>query len=171
MRLLLAADLLSPNVGLIFWIGLVFLLLVFLLGKFAWPAITAALREREHTIESSLMQAERALNEAKQLSADNEKARREAQAEARQLLTEAKAQADALRAEEVEKTKAAVQSMKAQAEADIERQKQQAIADLRSEVAELAVEGAEKILRQNLDRDAQKRLVEGFITDLPGRAS
>ena len=171
MSLLLAASLLSPNVGLIFWIGLVFLLLLFLLSKFAWPAIASALREREHTIESSLLQAERALAEAKQLSADNERARREAQAEARQILAEAKTAADELRASDIEKTKADIQHMKAQAAADIERQKQQAIQELRSEVAELAVEGAEKILRQNLDRAAQQRLVEGFIADLPGRAS
>ncbi|MDX1530097.1 MAG: F0F1 ATP synthase subunit B [Rhodothermales bacterium] len=167
MTLFLAADLLSPNFGLIFWIGLVFLVLLFILSKYAWGPITTALQEREETIETSIKRAETALAEAKQLQADNEKARREAEAEAQRILREAREAADAARSEQVDKTRAQIRQMQEQAQAEIEREKQQALAELRTEVADLAIQAAEKILHENLDGQRQRRLVQDFITDLP----
>ncbi len=167
MTLFLAAGLLSPNVGLIFWMALAFLTLLFLLSKYAWGPITSALAEREQTIEDSLTSAQKALAEAKQLSADNEKARREGEAQAQQIMREAREAAEALRAEQVEKTRAQIRTMQDQAQAEIEREKQQALAELRTEVADLAIQAAEKILHENLDAPRQKKLVEAFISDLP----
>ena len=167
MTLFLAVDLLAPNFGLIFWIALAFLLLLFLMSKYAWGPITAALAERETTIETSLTRAEQALAEAKQLAADNEKARREADAEAHRILREARDAAEAGRTEQLEKTRQQIRQMQATAEAEIEREKQQALAELRAEVADLAILAAEKILHETLDAPRQKKLVEDFITDLP----
>lgn len=167
MTLYLAADLLAPNVGLIFWIALAFLLLLFLLSKYAWGPITAALAERETTIETSLTRAEKALAEAKQLAADNEKARREAELEAQRILRDARDAAEAARAEQAEKTRQQIRQMQATAEAEIEREKQQALAELRAEVADLAILAAEKILHENLDASRQRKLVDEFIADLP----
>lgn len=167
MTLFLAADLLAPNFGLIFWIALAFLLLLFLLSKYAWGPITAALAERETTIETSLTRAEQALAEAKQLAADNEKARREAEAEAQRILRDAREAAEASRAEQAEKTRQQIRQMQATAEAEIEREKQQALAELRSEVADLAILAAEKILHETLDAPRQKKIVDDFIADLP----
>ena len=167
MTLFLAADLLAPNFGLIFWMALAFLTLLFLLSKYAWGPITAALAERETTIETSLTRAEKALAEAKQLAADNEKARRDAELQAQQILRDAREAADASRAEQVEKTRAQIRQMQATAEAEIEREKQQALAELRSEVADLAIQAAEKILHENLDAGRQKKIVDDFIADLP----
>ena len=164
---LAAGGLLSANAGLAFWLGLAFIILMVLLSKYAWGPITAALKERESTIEDSITRAERALAEAKQLQADNDAARREAQAQAQTLLREARDEADALRASEVDKTKAAIAQMQETARADIAREKDQALAELRSEVAALAVGAAEKILKTNLDADAQRGLVDEFIADLP----
>lgn len=167
MTLFLAADLLAPNFGLIFWIALAFLLLLLLMSKYAWGPITAALAERESTIETSLTRAEQALAEAKQLAADNEKARREAELEAQRILRDARDAAEASRAEQVEKTRQQIRQMQATAEAEIEREKQQALAELRAEVADLAILAAEKILHENLDAPRQKKLVDAFIADLP----
>ena len=167
MTFFLAADLLSPNVGLIFWIALVFLILLLLLSKFAWRPIAGALTEREETIETSLKRAEAALAEARQLAADNERARREAEMEAQRILREAREAAEAARAEQAEKTRQQIRTMQEQARADIDREKQQALAELRAEVADLAIQAAEKILHENLDAPRQKRLVEGFLADLP----
>ena len=168
MTLFLAANsLLAPNFGLIFWMALAFLTLLFLLSKYAWGPITAALAERETTIETSLTRAEKALAEAKQLAADNEKARREAELQAQQILRDAREAADASRAEQVEKTRAQIRQMQETAEAEIEREKQQALAELRSEVADLAIQAAEKILHENLDAGRQKKIVDDFIADLP----
>ena len=164
---LAAGGLLSANYGLAFWLGLAFLLLLFLLSKYAWGPITAALEERETTIEESMTRAERALAEAKQLQADNEAARRDAERQAQAILRDAKEQADAQRAADVEKTKAEVARMQAQAQDEIERQKDQALGELRAEVAALAVGAAEKILDERIDGAEQRALVDRFITDLP----
>ena len=164
---LAAGGLLSPNAGLAFWIFVAFLLLFGLLSKFAFPAILGGLKEREETIESSMTRAEAALAEAKQLQADNESARRDAERQAQSILREAKEQADAQRAADVEKTKAEIARMQASAQAEIERQKQQALGELRSEVASLAVGAAEKILGQKIDGAEQSTLVDRFIADLP----
>ncbi len=158
---------LAPNLGLIFWIVISFLLLLFVLSKYAWGPITAALTEREQTIETSLTRAEKALAEAKQLAADNEKARREAELEAQRIMRDAREAAEASRAEQVDKTRQQIRQMQAQAESEIEREKQQALAELRAEVADLAILAAEKILHENLDAGRQKKLVQDFITDLP----
>ncbi|MEX0748243.1 MAG: F0F1 ATP synthase subunit B, partial [Rhodothermales bacterium] len=69
--------------------------------------------------------------------------------------------------EEVEKTRAQIRQMKEQAEADIEREKQSALDELRSEVADLAIQAAEKILKENLDAGRQRKLVDRFIEELP----
>ena len=165
--LILAAGLLSPNVGLAVWMTLAFLALFFILSKFAFPAIIGGLKEREQTIEESMTRAERALAEAKQLQADNESARRDAERQAQTILREAKEQADSQRTADLDKTKAEIARMQETARADIEREKQQALSELRSEVASLAVGAAEKILGREVDADAQSGLVNDFISELP----
>lgn len=167
MEIILAQSLLEPNAGLIFWKTLVFGLLLFLLYYFAWKPITRALNEREETIDSSIKRAERALAEARQIQQENEKARRKAEQEAQRVLRDAREAADRVRNEEVEKTRAQIRQMKEQAEADIEREKQSALDELRDEVAELAIQAAEKILNENLDANRQRKLVDRFIDRLP----
>lgn len=167
MDIILAADLLTPNAGLIFWKALVFGLLLFLLYKFAWNPIMAALSEREETIDSSIKRAEHALAEAKKIQQENTRARREAEAEAQRIMREARETADRVRTEEVDKTREQIRKLKEQAEADIEREKQSALDELRDEVAALAIGAAEKILRETLDTGRQRKLVDRFIDDLP----
>ena len=161
-----AASLLSPDLGLIVWIGITFLILLVLLRKFAWGPITTALSQREQTIAESIAQAEKALTEAKQLQADNDKARREAETQAQSILREAREEAERLRSEEVDKTRDQIQQMQESAQAEIAREKQSALDSLRTEVADIAVQAAERILRENLDADRQKKIVNDFLGDL-----
>ena len=167
MPFILAADILSPNVGLIVWMAIAFSLLLVLLGKFAWPAIVGGIEERERRIETSLTEADRALAQAKQLQADNDAARRDSERQAQTILRDAREEADRIRTADVDKTRAELAEMREAARADIEREKRQALAELRDEVASLAVGAAEKILKTNLDADKQKALVDDFIADLP----
>jgi len=167
MNSLIAANLLAPNVGLIVWMALTFLALIYVLRRFAWGPITSALSERETRIAESMEQAERALQEAKQLQADNSKARREAEAEAQRMMREAREAADALRTEEVEKTRSEIQRLQEQAQLEIEREKDSALDSLRQEVADLAIGAAEKILGENLDASKQKKIVDDFLKTLP----
>jgi F-type H+-transporting ATPase subunit b len=167
MYVFLALDLLTPNVGLLFWKLVVFLITFWVLYKYAWGPITEALKEREEGIAASIQRAERALAEAKQIQADNEQARRKAEQEAHRLLRHAREETDRLRGEEVQKTREQIQHMRDQAQAEIEREKDSALTALRAEVADLAIQAAEKILVENLDAPRQRRLVESFLDELP----
>lgn len=161
-----AVDLLAPDAGLIIWIGITFLALLFLLKKFAWGPILSAMTTREETIHESLSQAERALAEAKQLQSDNNKARREAEVQSQTILREARDEAERIRTDEVDKTRVQIKQLQDSAQAEIEREKENALRSLRNEVADLAIKAAEKILRENLDADRQKKIVDNFLGDL-----
>jgi F-type H+-transporting ATPase subunit b len=165
--ILAQSSLLSPHVGLLFWTLVIFGLLLLILRRFAWGPMVGALDEREKTIEESINRAEAALAEARRMQADNEAARREAERQAQAILRAASEEADRRRAEEFEKAKAEAAKFREQARAEIEREKQQSLTELRTEVADLAIGAAEKILSENLDDDRQRKLVDRFITDLP----
>ena len=167
LLVLAAGGLLSANAGLAFWLAIAFILLVILLGKFAWGPITSALAEREQTIEESISRAERANAEAQALLAQNDSARRDAEAQARQILAEAKAQADRQHAEAKAELDVALAEHKARAEAEIEQQKRQVLGEIRAEVADMAVTVAEKILRKEIGGAEQSAFVDRFIADLP----
>lgn len=159
-------PLLDPKVGLFFFTVVVFLTVYFILRKFAWGPITEALENREETIDASIKRAETALAEARQISEDNQRARRDAEADAQRVLREAREAAEAIRSEEVEKTRGQIRDMQEAARADIEREKQGALDELRTEVADLAIKAAEKLLSENLDVAKNRKLVENFIQEL-----
>ncbi|WP_420456655.1 F0F1 ATP synthase subunit B [Rubrivirga sp.] len=163
----LAASLLSPNLGLAVWMLIAFGLFYFVLSKFAFPAMLGGLKEREETIEASMTRAERALAEAKQLQADNESARRDAERQAQSILAEARTEADRQREAAKTDLRTELAAERDRAAAEIDRQKQQALSELRAEVAALAVGAAEKILRKEIDATEQRGLVDQFIADLP----
>lgn len=166
MAPILAANLLAPNAGLIFWITLTFLALLFVLWRYAWGPITSALATREDKIQASMDQAEKALAEARQIQADNDRARREAEATAQRLLREAREAADALRADEIERTRTQIRHMQESAQEEIARERDGALQALRSEVADLAIQAAERVLAANLDDDRQRKLVGDFLGTL-----
>ncbi len=170
--LLLAEDtptplLLKVEPGLAFWTVVAFGIVFFILSKYAWPAITTAMETREEKITESMERAERALAEAKQISADNEKARREAEQEAQRILREAREASEHLRSQELDKTRAQIKQAQEAAQAEIEREKVSAIEQLRTEVTELAIQAAGKILEENMDDSRQRKLVDKFINELP----
>lgn len=167
MQIIIAQNLLAPDWGLAFWIAVIFILLLIVLRRYAWGPITSAMEEREQTIDASIRRAEEALKEARQIQADNQRARREAEQEAQRILREAREEAEKLRSEEETKTRERIRQMQEQAQAEIEREKQSALDDLRAEVADLAIQAAEKILGESLNEQRQRRLVEDFIDELP----
>lgn len=158
-----AGGLLTGQAGLAIWLILIFLVVYFILRKYAWGPITTALSERETNIQASIDQAEKALAEAKQISADNAQARREAETQAQRVLAEARETAQRLRDDQVEQTKVEIKQLQAQAEADIEQQKQDALTAVRAEVANLALQAAEKVIQESLDDDKHRRLVDTFL--------
>ena len=167
MPFVLAAGLLSYEIGLAFWITIAFGLMFFVLAKFAFPAILEGLKERETTIEDSLSRAERANAEAQALLAQNDTARREAEAQAQTILRDAREEATRQRDTAKTELRDELAAERERATADIQLEKQQALAELRSEVAALAVGAAEKILQKEIDATEQRTLVDRFIADLP----
>jgi F-type H+-transporting ATPase subunit b len=167
MTALLAQSLVTPSLGLIVWKTIAFLIFLGLLYWLGWEPITKALREREEEIQSSIQRAEAALEEAKEIQAENEKARRNAEQKAQRILREARESAEELREEEKAKTRREIQQMREQAQADIEREKQAALQELRDEVADLAIEAAEKIIEEDLDADRHRQLVTDALDDFP----
>lgn len=167
MTAVLAQSLIMPDVGLIFWKTIAFLLFLYVLYKFAWGPITEAMEDREQEIGNSIQRAEEALAEAKEIQAENKEARREAEREAQRILREARESAEELREDEEAETRRRIQQMKEQAEAEIEREKQAALEELRDEVADLAVQAASKILKKGMDEDRHRELVHDAIDELP----
>ncbi len=160
-------DLIIPGSGLVIWQIIGFSILLFVLAKFAWKPILAALDEREKSIEGALKAAELARLEMSNLKAENEKILQEARIERDEMLTRATESGKEL----IEEAKTAAQKEGARmieiAKAAIETEKQAAIEELKVQVGALSLEIAEKILRRKFtDEATQKALVEEMIKDI-----
>lgn len=159
--------LVTPGVGLIFWTSIVFILLLVLLGKFAWKPILNAIKEREQGIESALKSAEAAKKEMENLKAGNEKILNEARAERDALLKEARDTKDAIVSEAKLKAQKDADRILSAAREQIIAEKNAAIADLKAQVASLSIDIAEKILKSELSSDEkQKTLVNNLMKDV-----
>ena len=160
-------DLITPGFGLIFWMTIVFLALVFVLSKFAWKPMLNAVKERESSIADSLAAAEKAKDEMAKLTADNEKLLEEARLERDKIIKEALATANSLKDEAKEDASKISAKMIEDAKQVINTEKQAALTEMKNQVASLSVEIAERLLRKNLSDDpSQKSLVDQYVKDL-----
>ncbi|WP_310396843.1 F0F1 ATP synthase subunit B [Hymenobacter sp.] len=160
-------DLITPQLGLLFWQTVLFLLLLFILTKFAWKPIMAGLREREDSIESALRMADQAKVEMQQLKAGNEKLLADARQERDRMMQEATVMVNQFR--ETEKIKAVEEANRItqQAREAIQQEKNAALADVRNTAAKLSLDIAERILRRELtDPAAQTQLVDSYLKDV-----
>jgi F-type H+-transporting ATPase subunit b len=154
------------NPGLIIWTIASFLLLLIVLGKYAWNPILKALGEREDHIRNALEQADRARTEAAELIKQNEKNLARAEEEYQRMLHEGKAVAEKMKEEIVAKAKQQAQRELQQATAEIQRSIDSAKQQLRNEMADLAIKTTEKILEESLDEKKQKKLADSIISQL-----
>ena len=160
-------DLITPQFGLIFWMVLTFLTVLFILKKFAWKPILSALSEREKSIQDALDTAKKTKEEMTALKADNERLIQEARAERDQMLREARDTKDAIIAESKSKAQAEANKILASARETINSEKMAAITELKNQVASMSIEIAEKILRHELSNDEkQKALVQNLVKDI-----
>ncbi|MEQ9423374.1 MAG: F0F1 ATP synthase subunit B [Cyclobacteriaceae bacterium] len=160
-------DLVTPDIGLLFWQFVVFLIVFGILAVFVWRPITDALRTREEFIKDSLDAAELAKQEMEELKADNAELLQEARAERDAMLKEATQIANQIKEDAKTETSKISEKMIADAKSTIETEKKAALAEVKSEVAKLSLQVAEKLIRKNLESDkAQKELVEQFVKDL-----
>lgn len=150
--------------GLFIIQSVIFLVLIFVLRKFAWKPIMDAVNEREVTIVNSLNQAKLAKQEVQNLKAENEVIIREAKVERDNILKEAREIKDRIVGEAKDAAKAEGDKMIEQARQSIQTEKSAAMADIKNQIGALSVNIAESILKQKLDNDgAQNTLVENIL--------
>ena len=143
---------------------ILFLLLIFLMVKFAWKPILNSLNDREEGIKSALDAAENAKKEMENLNADNERLLKEARIEREALLKEAREMKDKIISDATNEAQEKAGKMIEQAQAAIETEKKSAMAELKSHVAGLSIEIAEKVVREELsNKDKQLKLVEDML--------
>ncbi|MBX2891903.1 MAG: F0F1 ATP synthase subunit B [Saprospiraceae bacterium] len=150
-------NVLKPEPGLLVWTLIIFGIFWFLMSRFAFKPIGAALKQRETDIQNALDEAKKAREEMANLQAENEKLLQQAREERTQMLKEAKEAAEEYRTEKKAQADQEYRRKVESALMDIENQKQAAIVALQNQAGQLAVEIAEKVLRKELaDKAAQE---------------
>ena len=153
-------ELVTPEIGLIFWTTVVFSLLLLVLKKYAWKPILSAVDERNKSIEDALKAADKAKEEMLSLNADNERILMEAKKERDILLKEGREIKDNIIAEAKDKAKIESDKILITAKEQINNEKMKAITELKNQVAEMSIDIAEKILKSELsDKNKQKELI------------
>jgi len=160
-------NLLTLEPGMIIWTFITFGLLLLILKKVGWKPLLDALEKREERIHSDIQRAEHAREESEKLMAEHKKMMTAAELEARKVIVEARKLAEKMKEDIVESANEQARQMTTQAQAEIQREKATALAQLRSEVADLAIAAAGKILKETLDEDRNRKIVDEFITELP----
>jgi F-type H+-transporting ATPase subunit b len=161
-------SLFDINTGLSFWTLIVFAGLLFLLGRFAWGPILAAVEAREKGIQSALDQAAARQAEAEKLLDEHRRQLADARRQAGEILAEGRAAGDRLQKQMEEKARAEAQGIVERARQDIERERDAAIEALRKESVELALAAASRLIYENLDQAKDRRLVERFLDEVAG---
>ena len=155
------------SIGLFFWQTIIFILLIFLLKKFAWKPILDAVNEREEGIKNALLSAEKAKEEMASLQSDNEETLKKARSERDSLLKEAREIKQQLIDEAKNEAKNEAKKIISQAQETIQNEKNAAIVDLKNQVAILSIDIAEKVLKEKLSDDqSQMNLVKDLVKEV-----
>ena len=144
-----------------------FLIFAFVLGKFAWGPLLEAIEGREKSVRDHVEGAHKANTEAQALLAQHKELMREAGQKREEMFARAQKEAEAIKNDLVAKARSESDQIVTRAKEQIEREKSQAILELRAQVADIAIEAAGKIVKSSLTPDAQKQLVNDYISSLP----
>jgi F-type H+-transporting ATPase subunit b len=159
-------GLMSLQINLMFWTLIIFLLLFWILKRYAFPAILSSVEAREKALEEAIDSAKRDRDEAARLLAEHKAQIEGARGEGQKLLAEARSMAEKMRADLLEKTRQEQQDMLERARRDLQAERDKAIAQIRREAVDLAIAGASKVIEENLDTDKNRKLVESFLSSL-----
>lgn len=154
------------NPGLSIWTVVVFIALMLVLKRFAFPAILKSTEDRERTIARHLAEAEKANTEAKALLEENRRLLAQARTQAQTLVADAKTAAEKERTAAIEKTRHEQDELLARARRDIAAERDKALTDLRREAVDLSLAAAGKLIGQRLDGAADRALVESYLASL-----
>jgi|TARA_B110000908_G_scaffold27959_1_gene32868 F-type H+-transporting ATPase subunit b len=159
-------DLVTPDVGLLFWTFISFTILYFLLKRFAWKPILGSVNDREMSIREALLAAENAKKEMQNLKSDNEKILKEAKAERENMLKDAREIKNKLISDAETQAKLQASKLIESAQKAIQNEKNSAMNELKKTVVELSVEIAEKVISSELeDKSKQLKVVENMLNN------
>jgi F-type H+-transporting ATPase subunit b len=160
-----------PPLNELIWGSLSFVILFFLLAKFAFPSIKKGMEGRSERIRTDLQQAESAKADAQRVLEEYRAQLADAKTEAGRIIEEARQQADALKRDQEQRVQGELSAMRERAASDVEAARNQALADLRNDVAQLVSEGVDRVVRGGIDPATQQRLVEEYINSLAVRSN
>jgi len=160
------SSLIEPQIGTIFWTLITFLVLLFVLGRYAWKPLLGALGEREKSIQSSIDDALRNREETESMLQQQRELLNESRRERAEALAEGRKDAEKVRSEMLEEARAQRERLLQQTEAQVKAGMRQARTELRTVAVDLALQAAEKLLARNLDDAAHRKLIEEYLADL-----
>ena len=164
-------NLLEPHGGLMFWTLAIFLVLFFILSKFAFKPLLAAVDARERALQEMVEGAKRDRDEAARILAEHRAQLEGARGEAQKLIAEGRATSEKMKQEMLEETRREQQGMLERARREIGQERDLAIVQLRREAVELAIAGASKVIERNLDNQSNRKLVDDFLSDVAKRGA
>ncbi len=159
-------GLMSLQLNLMFWTLLIFVVLYFILSKFAFGPITAAVEKREKALEDAIEGAKRDREEAAKVLAEHRAALDAARGEAQKLIADGRAVAEKMRTELIAETRKEQQEMLESARQEIGNEKDRAMAQLRRDAVDLALAAASRVVEQNLESQRNRQLVEEYLSSI-----
>ncbi len=159
-------PLVQPDPGLYVWTIIIFLVLLFLLMKFAWKPLLAMLEIREDNIRHALLDAEKARDELANVKEDTEKLLSEARNESQAIVTASKKNAERMKDEIIEKAQTKSDALLAEVKKQIQVEKDRAITDVRAEVVNLSMEVAQKLIKKNLTKEDNLKLINDSLSSI-----
>ena len=163
----MGTQLVTPELGTIIWTLVTFVILFFLLKRFAWGPLLQMLDEREKSVKDSLEAAERARAEADETLRRNQEILAGARRETQALLEQGRKESETMRAEILAQARQEAQGLVEQGKRQIQFEQKQAIDSLRAHVADLAIGAAEKLIHAELDDAGHRELVADYVKSLP----
>ena len=162
----MGSRLITPEIGTVLWTVLTFVILAFLLGRFAWKPLLAVLDQRETMIRESLDKAQKARAEGEEILRRNQEVLAQARRETGAILEQGKREAEGLRAEILAQARKEAQALVEQGKRQVQYEQKQAMDQLRRQVADLAIQAAERLITRSLDDRTQRELVDEYVRDL-----
>jgi F-type H+-transporting ATPase subunit b len=159
-------DLILPEPAELIWGAICFVIVGFVLMRFAFPAIRKTVEAREQKIQGDLEQAENAKTEAQKQLDEYKKQLAEARSEANKIVEEARRSAEDVRKELIARSEKEAEQIVERAGEQIQAERQRTLQELRSQVAEISLEAAEKVVGRSLDGETQRELVEAYIREV-----
>ena len=158
-----------PEMKEVIWFTLAFIILFFLMKRFALPPVQKAMQDRTEKIRTNLEEAEGVRNEAQEVLDRYKRQLAEAKDESNRIIEEARETADNLRQDLMERAEREVEELRQRSRDEIAAAQQRATSELQSRIGAMAIELAERVVQESLDRDANMRLIERYIEEVGAR--